>query len=106
MDRRRTHLRFSTEDLGVDPVPRRSACGSAVTAPLTDNLDEVTCRICQRTEYFKWRAGRRHGHVGLEAQCGTCGEHFVPADENDLVHLERADGSPCGGSGTILGEWR
>lgn len=43
--------------------------------------------------------------VGYEARCNKCGETFVPADENDLVHCEREDGTPCEGNGTLLGAW-
>lgn len=35
----------------------------------------------------------------LEAVCQECGETFVPADEEDLIHGE------CGGQGIITGEW-
>jgi len=41
----------------------------------------------------------------LEAECGRCGETFVPADENDTVHLVREDGEECGGQGEITGTW-
>lgn len=40
----------------------------------------------------------------LEALC-ACGETFNPADETDLEHVERADGTPCGKRGEIIGEW-
>lgn len=39
--------------------------------------------------------------ISLEATCGGCGETFVPADENDLEHGEREDGTPCGSRGEI-----
>jgi hypothetical protein len=43
--------------------------------------------------------------IALEAKCTKCGEHFNPADEDDTEHIERVDGTPCGGQGMILGEW-
>lgn len=41
--------------------------------------------------------------VSYEAVCTRCGDTFNPADEADLVHLERADGTECGGTGYLLG---
>lgn len=41
----------------------------------------------------------------LEAHCRRCGEVFVPADEDDLIHLIKEDGSDCGGTGVVAGEW-
>ena len=41
----------------------------------------------------------------LEAVCGECAETFIPADEDDLEHGEREDGTPCGGPGIIVGAW-
>lgn len=41
----------------------------------------------------------------LEAECTECGETFVPADEDDLIHGLRADETPCGGLGVIVGRW-
>lgn len=41
----------------------------------------------------------------LEATCDQCSETFCPADEQDLIHLVREDGRPCGGPGRITGEW-
>jgi hypothetical protein len=41
----------------------------------------------------------------LDGQCLRCQEHYVPADEQDLIHLEREDGTPCGGTGMIVGEF-
>lgn len=38
----------------------------------------------------------------IEAQCGKCGGSFVPADEDDLEHVETAEGAPCGGQGVIV----
>lgn len=43
--------------------------------------------------------------VGFEARCGACGETFNPADETDLEHLRKADGTPCGGAGRMVGAW-
>lgn len=37
----------------------------------------------------------------IEARCTTCGETFVPDGEDDLEHIEREDGTPCGGPGEI-----
>jgi hypothetical protein len=42
----------------------------------------------------------------LEAECAKCGETFIPADEDDTIHIARADGTECGGQGVIIGEWR
>lgn len=39
--------------------------------------------------------------VHLLATCTRCGESFVPADEQDLVHLVREDGEECGGRGEL-----
>jgi hypothetical protein len=51
---------------------------AAATAPL-HTLDEPTVPIHR------------------EAMCGTCGETFVPADDDDVEHATREDGTPCGG---------
>lgn len=42
--------------------------------------------------------------ICLEATCRDCGEVFIPADESDTEHLERADGTWCGGQGEITAE--
>lgn len=42
----------------------------------------------------------------LEAKCSLCGELFVPADEDDLIHCVREDSEDCGGLGVIVGEYR
>lgn len=39
----------------------------------------------------------------IEARCRKCKELFVPADEDDLIHLVKEDSSECGGEGEILG---
>lgn len=41
----------------------------------------------------------------LEAECSKCGETFVPADEEDTIHLFREDGTECGGQGRVTGEY-
>lgn len=41
----------------------------------------------------------------LEATCLECQEIFIPEDEEDLVHLQREDGTPCGGMGEITREY-
>jgi hypothetical protein len=41
----------------------------------------------------------------LEAVCGKCGETFNPHDESDTEHGQTVMGEPCGGQGTIVGEW-
>lgn len=41
----------------------------------------------------------------LQAECTVCNETFVPNDEDDTIHAEREDGTPCGGLGIITGEW-
>ena len=43
--------------------------------------------------------------IAMEASCTKCGETFNPADEDDLEHIERVDGTPCGGAGEMVGEW-
>lgn len=42
-----------------------------------------------------------------EAECARCGETFIPHSlrASDLIHGEREDGSPCGGTGAIRGYW-
>lgn len=40
----------------------------------------------------------------LEAQCLVCGGTFIPADEDDTIHLVTDAGDDCGGQGVILGE--
>jgi|KBSMisStandDraft_5_1062788.scaffolds.fasta_scaffold2223786_2 hypothetical protein len=39
----------------------------------------------------------------IEARCQTCDETFNPIDENDTEHLEKLDGTECGGQGIIIG---
>lgn len=46
------------------------------------------------------------GPVGREAVCSQCGEAFNPTDDDDLVHIERQDGTPCGGHGQMKGQWQ
>jgi len=41
----------------------------------------------------------------LVGWCRTCGETFTPSDEEDTIHLEREDGTSCGGQGVIVGEF-
>jgi hypothetical protein len=38
----------------------------------------------------------------IEAKCGKCKETFIPDDEDDLTHVEKIDGSECGGRGRIV----
>lgn len=40
----------------------------------------------------------------IEATCSACGETAV-VDESDTVHFEREDGTPCGGTLVIAGEY-
>ena len=45
-----------------------------------------------------------------EARCRKCGDTFVPADDDDLVHGVRTcdgpeQGDPCGGAGVIIGTY-
>jgi len=44
--------------------------------------------------------------ICLEALCldPDCGEVYIAAGEDDLEHVERADGTPCGGEGVIVAE--
>lgn len=42
--------------------------------------------------------------ISIAAECLQCHEGFNPADHNDTIHIERADGTPCGGQGVIVGE--
>lgn len=37
----------------------------------------------------------------IEARCTRCEETFIPADDTDLEHVERVDGTACGGAGVI-----
>lgn len=41
----------------------------------------------------------------IEAVCAKCGDTFIPCDEDDVEHIAREDGTPCGGIGEIVGEW-
>jgi hypothetical protein len=41
-------------------------------------------------------------YVSIASTCETCGETFNPMDVADLVHVERADGTPCNGIGNTL----
>lgn len=41
----------------------------------------------------------------LEAECRKCGETFNPSDVEDIIHVIREDGSFCGGTGDIQGEY-
>lgn len=41
----------------------------------------------------------------LEARCTRCGETFIPDSPDDLEHIQREDEQPCGGVGTITGQW-
>ena len=41
----------------------------------------------------------------LEAVCGKCGETFIPADPQDIIHMVKEDGSFYGGTGDIAGEY-
>lgn len=44
--------------------------------------------------------------IGHEACCTKCGETFQPADEIDaLEHVQREDGTACGGLGQMVGSW-
>lgn len=43
--------------------------------------------------------------ISYEARCTRCGDHFCPLDEDDLEHVERVNGEPCGGEGILLGTW-
>lgn len=47
--------------------------------------------------------GIRGNVVSIAAECQKCGEGFNPSDEDDLEHIARADGTPCGGHGQIVG---
>lgn len=38
----------------------------------------------------------------LEACCPKCGEPFLPADEDNLEHIETVNGERCGGIGVIV----
>lgn len=41
----------------------------------------------------------------LEAICRKCGETFIPANAEDIIHQIKEDGSHCGGTGDIGGEY-
>jgi len=34
-----------------------------------------------------------------EVCCARCGQTFIPADADDLLHFQRRDGELCGGTG-------
>lgn len=42
----------------------------------------------------------------IEARCTRCGETFIPDSSDDLEHVAREDGQPCGGTGEITGSWQ
>jgi hypothetical protein len=43
----------------------------------------------------------------IEARCTKCGQTFIPADKDDLIHLTNMEtGTDCGGRGVILGHWQ
>ncbi|UQX88801.1 hypothetical protein M6D93_02080 [Jatrophihabitans telluris] len=42
---------------------------------------------------------RRNANEPSEARCALCGETFILADPNDLMHFQRRDGELCGGDG-------
>lgn len=44
--------------------------------------------------------------IGREAYCPKCGETFNPAADSDRIHYIKEDGTECGGTGKLLGEWR
>ena len=43
--------------------------------------------------------------ISREARCQDCGEIFNPVSNEDLEHVERLDGEPCGGQGILSGGW-
>jgi hypothetical protein len=52
-----------------------------------------------------WTTATTRVTMMLEALCGKCGETFLPADAQDITHMGKQDGSFCGGTGDIQGEW-
>lgn len=41
----------------------------------------------------------------LEAYCEGCGETFVPADKDDLIHAMTEAGENCGGQGILTRQY-
>ena len=47
------------------------------------------------------------GHaISIASLCGRCDEVFCPSDVADQIHLEREDGTPCGGLARTLNVYR
>lgn len=86
---------FRMVDLKVSPDPRKPA----------GDLEQVKAVGANVATVGKPTAPPSSSRVMLEAVCGDCAETFVPADENDLEHAAREDGTECGGPGVIVGEW-
>ena len=91
-------------------------CGRMTEGPQArsraDSTREV-CPLCGQHEAMLVRDGKQLPPPSawpvryeteithLLAECSKCGERFVPADEEDTVHLVRDDGTECGGQGHI-----
>lgn len=92
---RRFHCRTCTVDFDAPDVPATWPDESAIRVTVHARLGHDV-----RVNVPRQRAALAVHHAFLEALCGTCGETFNPADEDDTIHIERADGTPCGGAAT------
>lgn len=81
------------------PAVSRDTVGWAVRRieELQEHLGVVLGDLVELEEETR----RKELPVHLLATCTRCGESFVPADEQDLVHLVREDGEECGGRGEL-----
>lgn len=41
----------------------------------------------------------------IEMMCDKCKESFVVSEPTDDIHLVKGDGTLCGGTGVMKGEW-
>jgi hypothetical protein len=41
----------------------------------------------------------------MGATCSGCGEHFVPNDEDDTIHIVKDNGDECGKPAAEVGRW-
>jgi hypothetical protein len=60
----------------------------------------VTCGACGGSGYVPGG-----NPTAYEARCEDCGETFNPYSPDDMTHVERANGDPCGGDGYMVGVW-
>jgi hypothetical protein len=69
-----------------------------------EQIDSTADRVPDDSDAEFWRLSAHA--AGREALCALCGEAFNPAGPDDMTHLERRDGQPCGGPGVGVGWWR